>query len=187
MNKTIILLIISDVFVLTGFGLIDPILSIFIKENLVGGTIFAAGLASMAFIVTKSALQMPFSKLVDKHDRSFRIKILIIGTFVVSTVPIIYIFSNHVNFIYVAQVVHGLGSGLAFPSWVGLWSRNSQIKQKSFDWSVYSTLTGIGIGGAALIGANIAGLFGFVSTFIVVGVMSLFGCVILVCLEIKRC
>lgn len=187
MNKTIILLIISDVFVLTGFGLIDPILSIFIKENLVGGTIFAAGLASMAFIVTKSALQIPFSKLVDKHDRSFRIKILIIGTFVVSTVPIIYIFSNHVNFIYVAQIVHGLGSGLAFPSWVGLWSRNSETKQKSFDWSVYSTLTGIGVGGAALIGANIAGLFGFVSTFIAVGVMSLVGCVILVCLEIKRC
>ena len=187
MNKTIILLIISDVFVLTGFGLIDPILSIFIKENLVGGTIFAAGLASMAFLVTKNALQIPFSKLVDKHDRSFRIKILIIGTFVVSTVPIIYIFSNHVNFIYVAQVVHGLGSGLAFPSWVGLWSRNSEIKQKSCDWSVYSTLTGIGVGSAALIGANLAGFFGFVSTFIVVGGMSLLGCIILVCLELKRC
>jgi len=187
MNKTIILLIISDVFVLTGFGLIDPILSIFIKENLVGGTIFAAGLASMIFIITKSALQIPCSKLVDKHDRHFRIKILLIGTFIVSTVPIIYIFSNHVNFIYAAQIVHGLGSGLAYPSWVGLWSRNSEINQKSFDWSVYSSLTGIGVGVAALVGANIAGLFGFVTTFIVVGAMSIVGCIILLCLEIKRC
>ena len=87
---------------------------------------------------------------------------------------------------YVAQIVHGVGSGLAFPSWVGLWSRNSEIKQKSFDWSVYSTLTGIGVASAALIGANIAGLFGFVATFMVVWVMSLFGCIFLFCLE-SRC
>ena len=54
MNRTIKLLMFSDIFVLTGFGLIEPILAIFIKENLVGGTIFAAGLASMIFLVTKS-------------------------------------------------------------------------------------------------------------------------------------
>ena len=44
MNRIIKLLMISDVFVLTGFGLVQPILAIFIKDNLVGGTIFAAGL-----------------------------------------------------------------------------------------------------------------------------------------------
>ena len=48
MNRTIKLLMISDIFVITGFGLIDPILAIFIKENLTGGTIFAAGFAREA-------------------------------------------------------------------------------------------------------------------------------------------
>jgi len=180
------LLVISDMFVLTGFGLVDPVLSIFIKENLTGGTIFAAGLASMAFIVTKSTVQIFFSKIVDKNDRSFRIKSLILGTLIVSSVPFIYVFSNHVNLIYIAQVVHGVGSGLAFPSWMGIWSRNLNIKQRSFEWSFYSTSTGIGTGCAALIGAEIAELFGFIYTFMIVGIISLLGCIVLLGLEMKN-
>ncbi len=186
MNRTIMLLVISDMFVLTGFGLVDPVLSIFIKENLTGGTIFAAGLASMAFIVTKSTVQIFFSKIVDKNDRSFRIKSLILGTLIVSSVPFIYVFSNHVNLIYIAQVVHGVGSGLAFPSWMGIWSRNLNIKQRSFEWSFYSTSTGIGTGCAALIGAEIAELFGFIYTFMIVGIISLLGCIVLLGLEMKN-
>ena len=183
MNNTTKLLIMSDIFVLTGFGLIEPILSIFIKWNLVGGTIFAAGAASMLFIITKSIVQMPFSRYVDKHGRISRIKGLIIGTFLVSSVPFIYIFSNHVNFIYIAQIIHGFGSGLAFPSWMGLWSKNLNIEHRSFEWSFYSTVTGIGTGVAALIGAEIAELFGFIYTFLMVGIMSLFGCIVLLGLE----
>jgi len=35
MNKTLKILIISDIFVFSGFGLIGPILAIFIKDNLI--------------------------------------------------------------------------------------------------------------------------------------------------------
>lgn len=94
MNRTIKLLMISDIFVLTGFGLISPILAIFIKDNLIGGTIFAAGLASTLFLITKSVIQLPFSRYVDKHDDTKRW--LILGTLFISIVPFIYIFSNHI-------------------------------------------------------------------------------------------
>jgi len=185
MNKTIWLLLISDIFLLTGFGLMQPILSIFIKENLVGGTVFAAGIAVMLFILTKSLVQLPLSKIVDKRKRSFRIKIMIVGTFVVSIVPFIYIFSDNVIYIYLAQIIYGLGTGLAFPSWMGLWSKNSAIRHKSYDWSIYSTVTGIGTGIAALLGATIAELFGFVYTFSLVGILALFACFVLLGLEMK--
>jgi MFS family permease len=183
MNRTTILLVISDVSVLTGFGLVEPILAIFIKDNLVGGTIFAAGIASMIFILTKSIVQLPLSRVVDRHPRSFRRKILIVGTFLEAAVPFIYIFAADVNLIYVAQVLQGLGSGLAYPAWVGIWSKSSDINHRSYDWSVYSTLTGVGTAIAALMGAEIAQVFGFAYTFILVGAMSLFGCFILFKLE----
>jgi len=185
MNKTIVLLLLSDVFLLTGFGLMQPILSIFIKENLVDGTIFAAGIAVMLFLFTKSIVQLPLSKVIDKRKRDFRIKIMIIGTFVVAIVPFIYIFSVHVIFIYFAQIIYGLGSGLAFPSWMAIWSKNSPVARKSFDWSIYSTVTGIGTGIAALIGATIAEFFGFAYTFTIVGILSLIACFVLLGLEMK--
>jgi len=183
MNKTIKLLMLSDIFVVTGFGLIDPILAIFIKDNLIGGTIFSAGLASMIFLLTKSIVQLPFSKHVDKTDD--KTKWLILGTLLISLVPFIYIFSSRMEYIYLAQLIHGIGSGLAYPAWLGIWSINLDRKQESFEWSLYSTLTGLGTAATAGVGAAIAQFIGFTFTFVLVGVMSLIGCVVLLWLNKK--
>lgn len=184
MNRTIKLLIISEIFVSTGFGLIEPVLAIFIKEDLVGGTIFAAGIASTLFLVTKCIVQLPFSRYVDSHGD--RVKWLIIGSFLIAIVPFVYIFAKHINYIYLAQILYGLGSGLAYPTWLGLWSINLDKGHESFEWSLYSTLTGLGTAATAAIGAAIAEFAGFTYTFIVVGIMSLLGCFILFGLERKR-
>src|SRR3989339_596811 len=101
MNNKIKLLMLSDILVITGFGLIQPILAIFIKENLTGGTIFAAGLASAIFLITKSLIQLPFSRYVDSHDDKLRW--LIIGTATIATVPFIYVFTHHIYYMYLAQ------------------------------------------------------------------------------------
>lgn len=174
---------ISDIFVLTGFGLIDPILAIFIKENLIGGTIFAAGLASMLFLITKSIVQLPFSKYVDSHKH--KVIWLIIGTFIVSTIPFIYIFANHIYWIYTASILYGIGSGLAFPTWLGLWSTHLDRKHESFEWSIYSTGTGLGIAATAAVGGLIANLFGFKIVFLMTGLMVLIGCGVLFFLEMQ--
>ncbi|MBU4351716.1 MAG: MFS transporter [Nanoarchaeota archaeon] len=184
MNRTIKLLLFSDVFVLTGFGLIDPILAIFIKENLIGGTIFAAGLASTLFLLTKCSIQLPFSRYVDKHDD--KQKWLLLGTLFIAMVPFIYIFAQDIKMIYLAQILHGIGSGLAFPTWLGLWSTHLDKKKESFEWSLYSTLTGLGTAATAAIGAALAGFVGFKITFFIVGIMSLMGCFVLLYLNKTR-
>ena len=184
MNRTIKLLMISDVFLLTGFGFIDPVIAIFIKENLTGGTIFAAGLASTLFLITKSLIQLPFSRYVDDH--SDKVKWLIVGTFLITLVPFIYVIADDVSYVYLAQVIHGIGSGLAYPTWLGLWSSHLDKKHESFEWSLYSTLTGVGVAITAAIGAAIAEYVSFTYTFFLVGVMSLVGTCILFGLEKKR-
>ena len=184
MNKTIKLLMFSDIFVLTGFGLIEPILAIFIKENLVGGTIFAAGLASTLFLITKCIVQLPFSRYVDNHDE--KVRWLIVGTLIIAAVPFIYIFAKDINHIYFAQILYGIGSGLAYPTWLGLWSTNLDRQHESFEWSLYSTLTGLGTALTAVVGAAIAEFVGFTPTFVLVGALSLAGCLTLLGLERKK-
>lgn len=171
----------SDIFFITGFGLIDPILAIFIKENLTGGTIFAAGLASTLFCITKCVIQLPFSKYVDKHDD--KVKWLILGSMLIAVVPFLYLFAKDVNVIYIAQFIYGIGSGLAYPTWLGIWSTHLDKKHESFEWSLYSTLTGIGTAITAAIGGLIAQYIGFAITFILVGTLSIVGCGILFRLE----
>ncbi len=175
---------ISDVFSLTGFGLIDPILAIFIKENLEGGTVFTAGLAAGLFLITKSLVQIPFSLKVDQQKN--KIPFLLAGMIIVTLVPLIYIFSQNIYWIYVAQILHGLGAGLAFPAWLGLWSVSLDKGRESFEWSFYSTITSVGMAITGALGGALAQFVGFRATFAVVSLLSFIGCLILLRLTVKR-
>ncbi|MBU0470517.1 MAG: MFS transporter [Nanoarchaeota archaeon] len=179
MNRVIKFLMISDILVLTSFGLIDPILAIFFKEDLVGGSILMAGLAGTIFLLVKSSIQLPFSKYVDSHTYPSLIKWLILGTFLISTVPFIYIFSKSIYGIFLAQVIFGIGSGFAYPTWLGLWSTHLDKNKESFEWSLYSTLAGLGTALTAVVGAALAQWVGFNFTFILVGIVSFVGCLML--------
>ncbi len=181
MNRTIKLLLFSSIFVDTGFGFVEPILAIFIKDNLVGGTIVAAGVASTLFLITKSVIQLPFSRYVDKHDD--KVKWLIVGTFCMAVVPFLYIFAHQIYLIYLAQIVYGIGSGLSYPTWLGLWSINLDKQKESFEWSMYSTTTSIGTAVTASVGAAVAQYFGFTLAFLLVGIMTVIGSLLLLRLE----
>ena len=183
MNRIIKLLILSDIFVITGFGLIEPIIAVFIKENLIGGSIVAAGMASTIFLLVKSVAQIPAARYSDEKQN--RIFLLILGSILVAIVPFIYIFSATIKQIYLAQVVYGLGSALAYPSWLALFSNNLDKKQEGFEWALYSTAVGIGTALTAYIGASIADAFGFKIVFSIVGALSVVGAMILFGLERK--
>lgn len=181
MNRTMRLLMLSDIFVLTGFGLIQPILAIFINGDVAGGTVLTAGLASTIFLVIKSLVQLPFGRYIDGHTRKTRW--LMIGTMLMAGVPVIYLSADSIYHVYLAEAIYGLGSGLAYPTWLGLWSTNLDKGKESFQWSVYSTSTGLGTAATGTLGAASASLLGFRVTFIFAGIMCLLGCATLFILE----
>lgn len=181
MNRTMKLLMLSDIFVLTGFGLIQPILAIFIDHGVAGGTVLTAGLASTIFLLTKSLVQLPFAKYIDDHGRKTRW--LILGTLLIAIVPILYVTADSMYKIYLAELIYGLGSGLAYPTWLGLWTSNLNQGKESFQWSIYSTSTNIGTAAAGTVGAAMANVAGFTTTFLVAGAMCILGCITLLVLE----
>ena len=183
MNRTMKLLMLSDIFVLTGFGLIQPILAIYIDGGVSGGSMLSAGIASALFMFTKSLVQLPFGKYVDNQAR--KTQWLILGTLLMTLVPVIYVTANSIYQIYVAEIVYGLGSGLAYPTWLGLWSANLEKGKESFQWSVYSTATGLGTAATGAVGAAVASLVGFSATFFLAGLLCLLGCSALLVMELR--
>ncbi len=173
MNRTVILLMLSDACIFTGFGLFEPFLAVFVKENIAGGTLFSAGIASALFLVTKSIIQLPFSRYVDKHDD--KVKWLILGTIIICLVPMIFLFATSIYTVYLAQILCGIGSALAFPTWLGLWSANLDEHHESFEWSMYSTLVGFGTAFSAAVGSGLAELYGFTVTILLMELMLLLG------------
>jgi DHA1 family quinolone resistance protein-like MFS transporter len=182
MNRTMKLLLLSDIFVLTGFGLIQPILAIYINDGgVTGGTMLTAGLASALFLFTKSMVQLPFGHYVDRQPGKTRW--LILGTLLMAFVPVIYVTAQSIYHIYLAEIIYGLGSGLAYPTWLGLWSTNLNKGQESFQWSVYSTSTGLGTAATGAAGAAVASLAGFSATFFLAGLLCFLGCIALLVME----
>jgi len=182
MNKKLLLLILSDVLILSSFGLIAPIFALFITDNISGGSIVSAGLATTIFFVVKSTVQLPLSKyFIDKEKHKTRS--LLLGTLLIITVPFIYIFSTSTTHIFIAQAVYGFGAALAYPAWFTLFTTYIDKKHKGFEYTLWSTGVGIGAALAAFFGAKIAELLGFKVLFFVVGAIAFLGFLLLIVLD----
>jgi len=182
MNKKLLLLILSDVLILSSFGLIGPIFAIFIIDSIEGGSVVAAGLSTTIFLVVKSLVQMPLSKyFIDKEKH--KTHSLLLGTLLIISVPFIYFFAKNVNAIFAAQAVYGLGAAMAYPAWFSLFTAYIDKKHKGFEFSLWSTSVGIGAAIAAFLGANIAASIGFKSLFFIVGFIALLGFALLIMLD----
>ena len=143
-----------------------------------------AGMASALFILTKSLVQLPFGHYVDSQASKERW--LILGTLLMAAVPIIYLSASSIYQIYLAELIYGLGSGLAYPTWLGLWSVNLDRGKESFQWSIYHTTTGVGTAATGAGGAAMASQVGFSATFLLAGLLCIVGCLVLFVLE-RRC
>jgi len=181
MNKKLLLLILSDVLILSSFGLIAPIFAIFIKEDLIGGSLITAGLATTIFFAVKSVSQLPLAWYIDKQKH--KTHLLIFGTFLIVIVPFIYVIAKNVGTIFVAQIVYGLGAALAYPSWFSLFTKYMDKKHKGFEYALWSTGVGIGTAITAFLGAEIADLLGFNFLFFVVGFFAFLGFLLLILLD----
>lgn len=182
MNKTLKLLIFSDIFVLSGFGLIAPIMAIFIDSNLTDGSIFSAGLASAIFLITHASLQLLFSYKFRPKDRLWMLKL---GTLIIALVPVGYILSTSIYHIYIVEFIYGVGAAFSYPAWSSLFTSNLENGKRGFQYSVYSSSVGIGTALTAARGAWLAEQIGFQWVFVMTGVMSMIGLFILFKLQKK--
>jgi len=181
MNKKIWLLILSDVLILSSFGLIAPIFAIFIDNSLVGGTLVTAGLATTIFLGVKAIIQLPLSKFEDRNKH--KTQLLVFGTFLIISVPFIYLFAKTVYVIFIAQAIYGMGTAMAYPAWFSLFTTYMDRRHAGFEYTLWSTGVGVGTALAAFLGAKIAESLGFKFLFLIVGFVAFLGFILLIILN----
>lgn len=173
-NKIIKNLIQVDIIFFSAFGLISPIFAVFITDQIIGGNVKVVGFSAAIYLVSKSILQIPISKTLDKRKgEKDDLYFLIIGHILVGLVPFGYVFSSFPWHIYALQVVYAFGMAMAYPSWCAMFTRHIDEGREAFEWSLDSTLLGIGAGITGAIGGILVSQFGFNAVFIVVGIFAL--------------
>ncbi len=183
-NKIVKVLIISDFFLNLGWGLLAPVFALFILDNITlnnpAKAAEVAGFAALFYWLSKSFIEIPIGKFLDKKEgEKDDYWFMVIGLFVVSLVPIGFLFSEHAWEIYVLQVLHAVGMAMTLPSWLAIFTRHIDKGKEAFEWSMETTSIGAGAGIAGGAGGILASIFGFKALFVFVSVLSLFATILL--------
>ncbi len=175
-NRFIKILIYSDFFVFSAFGLINPILAVFITQQIENATIEVAAFASSIFLVTKAVLQIPVARYIDrKRGERDDFYVMILGSFMWVLVPIFYSLSSQIWHVYFLQVLYGIGGALSYPAYYALFSRHLDGGKEGISWSLHDTLISLGMATTAATGGIIAQRLGFQIVFYLVAAVSLLG------------
>lgn len=176
MNKILRLLTISDLFIVGSFGLIQPILAIFLTQQVSGATVSAIGLAVTIQLFTKAVFQILIARWADCERGNCReLYTLVIGSVIISLVPVLYAFAHTMWFIYITQLFYGLGNALTYPSWRVMFTRYTNQDKAGYEWSVYDTVISLGTAAAASIGGLLVEQFSFRALFFIITGLSFIG------------
>lgn len=167
---------ISDILLLTSFGLITPIFAVFITDNIQGGTVEVAGLASAIYLLTKSFAQIPIARFLDKNKgEKDDFWAMVFGSIGITVIPLLYIFVTTPAHLYIVQLFYGFFAAVAFPSWMAIFTRHIDKDKEGLEWGVYQTLIDMGMAASASLGGFLAYRFGFAPLFTVISIISFFG------------
>jgi len=184
-NKVVKILVLSDFVLLFGWGLIAPILAIFITQQIQGGDAKVAGIAVGIYWLLKSIVQIPIGSYLDKnHGEKDDFYFLVGGTLLASLPPFGFIFSSLPWHIYFWQVIHAVGMAAALPGWCGIFTRHIDKGKEAQSWALDSSALGIGAGVAGIIGGVVVKIVGFTPLFIGVGILGIISA--LLCFLIKK-
>lgn len=176
MHKILRALILSDLFILGGLGLVQPIFAVFMLNNILGTTVMAIGIATTIQLVVKAVFQVLVGKWTDEEPGNRReLAALIVGSVMMSLVPLGYLVSHTLSHIYILQVLYGLGSALAYPGWMVVFMRYTRADKAGYEWGVYNTTVSLGTAIAAGLGAYLAEFYSFSALFIIVSILSFIG------------
>jgi|SRR3972149_7864523 len=175
-NKVIEYLTFSDILMMSGWGLISPIIAVFFTEQIVGGSVKLAGLAAAAYFLTKSVVQIPVARYIDvRRGERDDYWVMIIGSLLITISAFLYIVIQYPWQVFLVQVIYGIGGGFSYPSWLAIFTRHIDRKEEGFEWSIYYTTIDLGAALTSGLGALLVAQLGYKPVFAIVGVLSFLG------------
>ena len=166
-NRVIRHLVISDFFLNFAFGLLAPIFAVFVLQNIEGSTLKVIGLATAFYWISRTATTVPLSRLMDKtNGERDEYYFMIVGSFLMSSLPLFYITASLPWHIYLIQFLMGLANSMAVPAWRILFTDHIDRGRTGYEWSLEDIAIGLSVGISAYLGSVLADKFGFQIVFI---------------------
>lgn len=178
LNRIVSILIFSDLALLAGWGLITPIMSVFITEKIASGTLGAVGASVAVFWFTRALLQVPIASYLDRADGEQRdFHALVLGLVISAISAFLTPLASSMSHIYLLQFLNGIGYALYVPSWSAVFTHHVDPEHTALEWAIDRSVGGIATGVSGLLGGVAAATYGFPAVFVATGVLCMIGMV----------
>ncbi len=175
-NHVIKTLVVSDFFINAGFSIFAPIFAVFVTKQILGGSLQVIGFAAALTQIFKVTLQIPVAKYLDRnHGEYDDFYSMVLGSFLISLVPFLYLFASLPIHVYIFSAIYGMGLAFLVPPWYAIFTRHIDKMKENIEWSMDSVAIGIASAGTAALGGILADKVGFQAVFILGGVLAIFG------------
>lgn len=179
-NRVVRNFIFADLALFGGWGLVSPIMAVFVVENIPGATLITVGTMAGIYWAVRSAVQLPMATIMERTvTEKDDLYILIVGLLLVSVSAFWLNFVKTIPQLYAFQAVHALGFGFYGAAWAGIFSRHIDRSKAAFSWSLDHTFLGVATGITGLTGGYIAQQFGFGAIFTMAGILSFVSAVLI--------
>jgi DHA1 family multidrug resistance protein-like MFS transporter len=183
-NKIVKVMVTADMIFYAGWGLINPILAIYIIGSVKGGNVEVVGIGVGVYWILKSIIQIPLAYFLDNnHGEKDDYYVWMAGMVIVSLTPLGFIFISLPYHLYLLQAIYALGMAMIIPSWSGIFTRHIEKRREAFCWGIESSGFSIGAGVGGIAGGIVANAFGFVPLFIAVSVIGFMSMLLLLSIK----
>lgn len=166
-NFVVRILVMSDFFLFFSVGLLAPIYAVFVLDRIEGASLEIVGFATAIYWISRVISVMPLSRLMDKvKGEKDEYYLMILGTLLISSLPLCYIFASTAWHIYLIQALNGIAFSLVIPAWRVIFTKNMDKDRVGFEWSLDDVGVGIATAISAALGAMVAERLGFEALFI---------------------
>lgn len=173
-------LVVSDFVLNFAFGLLSPIFAVFVLKNIQGSDLKIIGLATTFYWVARTASTVPLSRFMDRtNGERDEFYFIVLGTFIMSSVPLFYLFASLPWHIYLIQFILGLANSMAVPAWRILFTDHIDRGRTGFEWSLEDIAIGVSIAISAYLGSVLADKFGFRVVFVLLAILGYIATLIL--------
>lgn len=184
LNQVILIVIFAQFIFTMAANLNVPLFAIFVLKD-IGAAATVIGFASAIYWITKSILQLPIARWIDKnHGEVDDYYSLLIGIAISTTGIFLFYFAQSMWHIFGIQFLIAIGDAFAVPPLYAIFTRHLDKDAEGFEWTMQSSFSlgaGSAIGGG--LSGVLAGIFGIRPLYLINGTLMCIGLIILLFLK----
>ncbi len=168
LNKALRILLVTNGMILMAGAMLGPIYALFVEK--VGGDLMDASIAGGIYAFTAGAVTLASGKYSDRVKENELIVVL--GYLIIGLGFILYIFVDSIIFLFVVQIIIGLGEAIYSPAFDAVYSKHLDGDRSGTQWGMWESMNYFTAAAGSFAGGAVVTIFGFEALFIIMAVMA---------------